>query len=160
MKVSLAQTGALTFEATTSRGIKFEINPKEHISPLEYFAIGAIACTASDIILLPQKQRKTASALSINAEFDRYESPPHRFTSIHIVYSFDSDGADLDAKRWVLSSLESYCTTINTLRGVAKIYYSIRHNGALIADRESIASGENEAAGLSAEPMENDACPS
>ncbi|MDR2152633.1 MAG: OsmC family protein [Helicobacteraceae bacterium] len=158
MQVSLKQIGDLRFEATTSKGIKFDVNPKEHIGPLDYFTTATIACSAVDIATLPQKQGKTARNLSVNAEFDRSESPPYRFTSIHIVYSFDSDGADLDAKRWVLSSLESYSTTINTVRGAAKIYYSIAHNGELIVDRGAIASGESEATGLTAENMENSVC--
>jgi putative redox protein len=160
MLVNLTQTEGLKFEAETTRGIKFEIDPKAHISPQEYFAIGAIACSAADIVLLPEKQGKSVKNLSVSGDFERSESAPYRFTKIHIIYSFDSDGDDLLARRWVLSSLESYCTTLNSLRGVAKIFYSIKRNGVLIADNESIASGESAAHGLSAESITNDACPS
>ncbi|MDR2639700.1 MAG: OsmC family protein, partial [Helicobacteraceae bacterium] len=143
MKVSLTQTENTRFEATTSRGVKFDIEPKERVSPLEYFAIATIACSATDIVSLSAKAGKPAGNLTIEGEFDRSDGAPYRVVSIHILYSFDSGGLDAEALKWVLSSLESYCTTINTVRGVAKVYYSIAHNGKLIADRASIASGES-----------------
>ena len=41
----------------------------------------------------------------------------------------------------MLSSLETYCSTINTVRATSKIYYTIKHNGETIAYKESIISG-------------------
>ncbi|MDR2034311.1 MAG: OsmC family protein [Helicobacteraceae bacterium] len=158
MIVSVTQTEGLKLEATTNRGVKFEID-KEIISPQEYFTIGAIACSATDIILLPEKQGKSVKNLSVSGDFERAKTAPFRFIAVHIIYSFDSDGSDLEASRWVLSSIESYCTTLNTLRGVAKIYYSITHNGKSIADRNSVVSGETSALGSEAENLSIDACP-
>ncbi|GHV04115.1 hypothetical protein AGMMS50229_04750 [Campylobacterota bacterium] len=158
MKVELTQIDGMKFEATTARSVKFAIDPQA-ISPQEYFALGAIACSATDIVMLPEKQGKTVSRVAIGGDFTRTETAPFYFNEIHISYSFDSNGSDLDARRWVLSSLESYCTTLNTLRGTAKIYYSITHNGEPIADRESILSGSSDTRGVAAADLGNNACP-
>ncbi|GHS89472.1 hypothetical protein FACS189487_09760 [Campylobacterota bacterium] len=172
MKVDLTQTGDLKFMAKTARGVEFEVDPKNHISALEYFAIGAITCTATDIVLLPAKRGKSVKNLKVEGDFTRPEGLPYHFGEVHVAYSFESDGGDVEAERWVLSSLESYCTTLNTLRGTAKICYSITHNSALIADRKYIVSGgggtnstnetnnENNMNGTNNEPFASDACPS
>lgn len=160
MQVKITQQSGIHFEVTTSRGVKFDLKPKEHISPLEYFAIGLISCSGTDIVMLPEKQGKTVKNLEVTGDLERTDQAPYRFTDIHLTYRFDSDGSDLDARRWVLSSLESYCTTVNTVRGVAKVFYTIIHNGVCIADHENIVSGETGSMGLTADAMGGDACPS
>ncbi|MDR3347544.1 MAG: OsmC family protein [Helicobacteraceae bacterium] len=157
MRVDVTHLQGFDFEALTSRGQKFVIS-KDHIGPQEYFAIGAISCSAMDIVLLPQKQGKVVKNLSIGGDFERATSAPFRFVAIDLIYAFDSDGSDQDALRWVLSSLESYCTTLNTVRYSAKITYSIKHNGNLIADHQGIMSGDAGAMGLSAEDMGGGVC--
>lgn len=159
MQVKIAQKEGLHFNATTSRGVEFLIQPKEHISPLEYFALGLISCTGTDLVMLPAKQGHEARNIAISADLQKSEQAPFRFITIHIDYSFDSDADDLSARRWVLSSMESYCTTINTVRGSAKILYSITHNGTRIADCESIHSGSADAMGEAAGSLGADACP-
>ena len=159
MQVKIAQKEGLHFNATTARGVEFVIQPKEHISPLEYFALGLISCTGTDLVMLPQKQGFEAKNITIAADLEKSEQAPFRFHTIHIDYRFDSEADDQLARRWVLSSMESYCTTINTVRGSAKIFYSITHNGQLIADRESIHSGSADAMGEAAEAANAGACP-
>ena len=158
MRVKVAQIEGIKFEATTHNKQAFVIDPKNKISAQDYFAIGLITCSASDIVLLPENQGKTVSNLTVECDLERTENPPYRFVSIHIIYSFDSDGSDQQAIRWVLSSLESYCTTVNTVRGIAKIYYSVTHNGALISDHDSIYSGETNELGQTAENLNLGAC--
>lgn len=156
MQVKINHTEGINFEATTSRGVKFEIKPKDHISPLEYFALGLISCSGVDIVSLGKE--KGVKNLEISSDFARTDSAPYRYTDIHIIYAFDSEATDQEAIRWVLSSLESYCTTVNTVRGVAKVSYSVIHNGKTIADKDSIASGEAGSMGLSAGEMNSGAC--
>lgn len=154
MEVKINQTDGINFLATTSRGVEFDLKPKDHISPLEYFALGLISCSGTDIVNLGKEVKN----LELKSQFERTDAAPYRYTDIHIGYKFDSIGSDDEAHRWVLSSLESYCTTVNSVRGVAKITYSITHNGKLIADKKSIMSGEQGAMGQFAEDMGNDAC--
>ena len=131
----------MVLEAQTSK-TSFEIKPKE-ISPVEYFLSGMIACSTTDMVLLPKNQGYKISDLSIEGEAVRSENYPKKFDAIHLLYSFNSDAEDLIAKRWVLSTLETYCSTINTVRGVAKISFSIKHNGNLIVEKDEIMSGNN-----------------
>ncbi|MDQ1244020.1 MAG: putative redox protein, partial [Campylobacterota bacterium] len=42
---------------------------------------------------------------------------------------------------WVMASLETYCSTINTIRDGVAITYSITHNGTKIRENEKMISG-------------------
>jgi putative redox protein len=133
----------MVLNAQTSKS-NFEIRPSE-ISPVEYFLAGTIACSTTDMVMLPQKSGNKISNISIDGEVIRNENPPRKFNEVHFTYKFDSDADDLIARRWVLSTLETYCSTINTIRGVSKITFSIVHNGNLIAENDSIMSGDSSA---------------
>ncbi len=45
------------------------------------------------------------------------------------------------ASRWVMASLETYCSTINTIRDTTEISYSVVHNGDVICENEKMISG-------------------
>jgi putative redox protein len=55
-----------------------------------------------------------------------------------------------------MASLETYCSTINTIRDTTKITYSITHNGKLIKENEEMISG----GGSTIDMGEIEACPS
>ncbi|EJF07303.1 putative redox protein, regulator of disulfide bond formation [Thiovulum sp. ES] len=145
MKIILEHTDGTSSEdmvlkATTSK-TSFEIRPKE-ISPVEYFLTGTIACSTTDMVVLPRKHGYEISNIKITGDVERNEAPPKKFNKLHLIYSFDSNAEDSIARRWVLSTLETYCSTINTIRGVSEITFSIVHNGNEIASNDSISSGE------------------
>jgi putative redox protein len=145
VKVILEHTAGTSSEdmvlkATTSKR-SFEIQPKD-ISPVEYFLTGTIACSTTDMVVLPKKQGYEISNIKITGDVERNEAPPKKFNKLHLLYSFDSNAEDSIARRWVLSTLETYCSTINTIRGVSEITFSIVHNGNEIASNDSISSGE------------------
>jgi putative redox protein len=127
MQVAIKQNDGINFTATTSNAT-FEVKPKE-VSPVELFAVGMISCSGTDMVMVPENQGHTVTNLEISADIQRAESSPKVFEHIHINYRFDSDADDMKAKRWVQSSLETYCSTINTVRNVARITYGITHNG-------------------------------
>ena len=129
----------MKFEAKTSKG-SFIIDCPV-ISPIEYFLSGLITCSASDIVLLPKNQGKTVKNLVVDGEVIRNESHPCKFNTLHLSYSFDSDADDTMASRWVMASLETYCSTVNTIRDTTAISYSITHNGQLIRENEKMISG-------------------
>jgi len=82
------------------------------------------------------------SNFELDIEYKRKDTFPRIFTEFHFIYKFNSNADAMTARRWVLSSLETYCSTINTIRNTSKIYYSIYNNGETIAFKESIISGE------------------
>lgn len=154
MKVSVSHKDGMKFEAKTAKS-SFIIDCPV-ISPVEYFLAGLITCSASDLVLLPKNQNKTVTKLAVDGEVIRNESHPCKFNTLHLTYSFNSDADDIMAGRWVMASLETYCSTINTIRDTTAISYSIIHNGKLIRENEKMISG----GGTKIDMGEIESCPS
>ena len=139
MKVSISHKDGMKFEAKTAKS-SFIIDCPV-ISPVEYFLAGLITCSATDIILIPKNQGKTVTDLVVDGEVLRNEAHPCKFNTLHLTYSFNSDGDDIQAARWVMASVETYCSTINTIRDTTAITYTIIHNGKVIRKKEEMISG-------------------
>lgn len=153
MKITVSHLDDMRFEAKTDKGESFVIDCPV-ISPIEYFLAGLIACTTSDLIAIPKNQGKTVTNLSVTGDVVRNETPPCKFNALHLDYRFDSDVDDTTALRWVMASIETYCSTINTVRDTTKITYSVTHNGTVLRENEAIISGQ----GGKADFGEIDAC--
>ncbi len=139
MKITVSHQDAMRFEAKTEKS-SFIIDCPQ-ISPIEYFLSGLIGCTATDIVMLPQKQGYEVKNLEVSGEVVRNESAPRKFNTLHLQYTFDSNADDTLAARWVMASVETYCSTINTIRDTTKITYTIIHNGSVIRENEAMISG-------------------
>jgi len=139
MKVSVTHKDGMKFEAKTAKS-SFVIDCPV-ITPVEYFLSGIITCSATDMILMPKNQGKTVTDLKIDGDVVRAEPHPAKFDTLHLTYSFNSDADDLMASRWVMASLETYCSTINTIRDSTTISYTIIHNGDTIKENEKMISG-------------------
>ena len=139
MKVSVSHKEDMKFEAKTSKS-SFIIDCPT-ISPIEYFLSGLIACSASDMVMLPKNQGKNISDLVVDGEVVRAEPHPAKFENLHLRYSFNSDADDTTAARWVMASLETYCSTVNTIRNTTEIFYTIVHNGNIVREDEKMISG-------------------
>ena len=141
MKISIAHKEAMKFEATTTKS-SFIIDCPT-ISPIEYFLSGIITCSATDVYMLPQNQGKKVSELVVDGEVKRADNHPKKFETLHLTYTFNSDAdSDDQAARWVMASVETYCSTINTIRDTTKISYTIVHNGTIIRENEEMISGQ------------------
>ena len=154
MKISITHKEAMKFEAKTANS-SFIIDCPT-ISPIEHFLSGIITCSATDLIMMPKNQGKTVTDLVVDGEVVRAEPHPAKFVTLHLTYTFNSDADDTMAKRWVMASIETYCSTLNTIRDTTKITYSITHNGNLICEDEDIISG----GGSTIDMGEIEACPS
>ncbi len=154
MKVTITHQDAMKFEAKTAKS-SFIIDCPT-ISPVEYFLAGIITCSATDMIVIPKNQGKTVTDLVVDGEVVRAEPHPAKFDTLHLTYNFNSDADDTMAARWVMASLETYCSTINTIRDTTAISYSIMHNGNLIRENEKMISG----GGSSIDMGEIESCPS
>ena len=144
----------MKFEAKTAKS-SFVIDCPV-ITPVEYFLSGIITCSATDMILMPKNQGKTVIDLKIDGDVVRAEPHPAKFDTLHLTYSFNSDADDLMASRWVMASLETYCSTINTIRDTTAISYTIIHNGNTIKEDEKMISG----GGSNIDMGEIEGCPS
>ena len=154
MKVTISHQEGMKFEAKTEKS-SFVIDCPT-ISPVEYFLAGIITCSATDIILIPKNQGYTVTNLVVDGDVVRNETQPCKFNTLHLTYSFDSDADDTTAARWVMASLETYCSTINTIRDTTEITYSVTHNGNVIKEHEKMISG----GGMKIDMGEIEACPS
>ncbi len=139
MTVTISHLDGMRFEAKTANG-SFVIDCPV-ISPIEYFLSGLIACSASDMIAIPNNQGKKVTNLSVTGDVVRNEDFPRKFNTLHLEYVFESDVDDTTAARWVMASVETYCSTINTVRDSVKISYSITYNGQKIRENEKMISG-------------------
>ena len=140
MQVKITHKEDMKFEAQTEKS-SFVIDCPT-ISPIEYFLAGLIACSASDIVSIPPNQGYEVSNLEVTGDVIRNEDMPRKFNDLHLTYSFTSSADDALASRWVMASIETYCSTINTVRGVTQITFSVVYNGVLIKDKAEIISGE------------------
>jgi len=154
MKVTISHIDEMRFEAKTDKS-SFIIDCPV-ISPVEYFLSGMIACSASDMIAIPKSQGKTVTSLDIEGDVVRDDDHPRKFNTLELAYRFESDADDTTAARWVMASLETYCSTINTVRDSVSITYSIIHNGTIIRENEAMISG----GGSKIDLGEIESCPS
>jgi len=139
MKILVSHQSEMKFEAKTEKS-SFIIDCPQ-ISPIEYFLSGIITCSATDVIMLPKQQGYEVKNLEVSGEVVRNEDAPRKFNTLHLEYRFESNADDTLAARWVMASLETYCSTINTIRDTTAITYTIVHNGKVIRENEGMISG-------------------
>ena len=128
------------YEATNGKDIII-VDPKKY-TPIDFFITGLANCSAYDVVEMAKSKGYELKNFTLEVEFKRKDTFPKIFTEFHFIYKFDSNADAMTARRWVLSSLETYCSTINTIRNTSKIYYTIINNNETIAFKESIISGE------------------
>ncbi|MEY3002573.1 MAG: hypothetical protein RLZZ428_948 [Pseudomonadota bacterium] len=138
MNVSVEYLGEKKFKANTTKS-SYVLDCKE-ITPVEYFATGIIGCTGIDLVVMAEKDGFEVKNYSVKAEIVRSESVPMKFVSMHIIYDFEGDFDAMKAKRYIGASLESYCTTVNSIRDSVKVSYTIIQNGETITEKETLLS--------------------
>ena len=96
------------------------------VSPVELLLIAAASCTASDVVLILQKQRVALRGLEVHVRGTRREQQPRRYTALHFVFTVSGDGVDeAKARRAVDLSLEKYCSVVASLAPDIHISYDI-----------------------------------
>jgi putative redox protein len=136
MQVKITHTEGKSFKAEAANG-SFVINPSE-VSPLEYFALGLISCSGVDIVSMAEKNGVILKSFSMSADYIRNEDFPKKFNSAHFVYNIACDADETMVKRWVMASIETYCSTMNTVRNCVDMSYSIALNDVKISDKIAI----------------------
>ena len=138
MEVSVEYKGDKTFKANTLKS-SFILDCKE-ITPVEYFATGIIGCTGIDLVMMAEKDGFEVHNYSVKAEIERSTSVPMKFVSMHIIYTFEGDFDASKAKRYIGASLESYCTTVNSIRDSVQVRYTVIQNAEVIVENEALMS--------------------
>ena len=95
-------------------------------SPVELLLLAAATCTASDIVIILQKQRIKLEALDISVRGTRREEQPRRYTAIAFHVAVRGEGADeVNVRRAIDLSLEKYCSVVASLAPDIPISYDV-----------------------------------
>lgn len=128
MKAHLAQLQGMRFKAQAEGSPAIVLHaaqgtePYEGPSPMQAALLAVMACTASDIVWILNKQRMPFTNLEIDGDADRAKEDPEVFTKIHLHYKVFGKGLRESAvKRAIDLSTEKYCSVGIMLRrgGVA-----------------------------------------
>jgi putative redox protein len=95
-------------------------------SPIELLLLAAATCSASDVVIILQKQRITLESLDISVRGTRRESAPRRFTAIAFHFAVRGEGADeVKVRRAIDLSMEKYCSVVTSLAPDIPISYDV-----------------------------------
>jgi putative redox protein len=95
-------------------------------SPVELLLLAAATCTASDIVIILQKQRVKLERLEIGVRGTRRDAEPHRYTAIAFHFGVRGEGADdVKVRRAIDLSLEKYCSVVASLAPDIAISYDV-----------------------------------
>ncbi len=118
----------LQFEGSSSGhpAILVDGDGKAATSPVELLLLAAATCTASDVVIILQKQRVKLESLEIAMRGTRREEEPRRYTAIAFHFAVRGAGADdVKVRRAVDLSLEKYCSVVASLAPDIAISYDI-----------------------------------
>ena len=123
-EVSLRWITALQFEGAGPGKPPITVDGDTQVatSPVQLLLLAAGTCTASDVVLILQKQRVVLASLEIAVRGTRREENPRRFTAIHLQFTVRGEGATEDkVRRAVDLSIEKYCSVVATLAPDVKV---------------------------------------
>jgi len=127
-EVTLRWREALEFDAAAPGRppIVVDGNNTVAVSPVELLLVAAASCTASDVVLILQKQRVVLRGLEVLVRGTRRTEQPRRYTALHFVFTITGDGADEGkTRRAVDLSLEKYCSVVASLAPDIRISYDV-----------------------------------
>jgi putative redox protein len=101
-------------------------NSKTATSPVELLLVAAATCTASDIVIILEKQRVALEVLDIAISGTRREEAPRRYTAIALHVKVRGAGADeTKVRRAIDLSLEKYCSVVASLAPDIPVTYDV-----------------------------------
>jgi putative redox protein len=104
----------LNFQGSVGSGYEFVVSSgSEKIggSPMEFVLAGVAGCTASDIVLILEKQRQNVRDVIVEAVGERAEDPPKVYTDVKLHYTVSGNAIDPKAvERAIRLSEEKYCS--------------------------------------------------
>ncbi len=96
------------------------------VRPMELFLMGAVACTAFDVVHILRKARQPIADCAVEAEAERAPTDPKVFTKIHLRYTVIGRGlGPRQVERAVKLSKDKYCSATLMLAKTAEISYEI-----------------------------------
>lgn len=118
MVASLSWTGDLTFTASSgSQTMTLDGQSAAGPSPVQVLAFGIAGCMAMDVVDILRKGRHALTGLDVAFHGERAPTPPHRFTSVKMIFTVHGAVPGDAVRRAIALSHEKYCSVSNSLRG-------------------------------------------
>jgi putative redox protein len=129
-EIAVRWRGDLRFESGDTHGRRPSIlvdgESAAALSPIELLLVAAATCTASDVVVILQKQRVILRSLEVAVRGTRREQEPRRYTDLHFRFELAGEGADeTRARRAIDLSLEKYCSVVASLATDIRITYDL-----------------------------------
>jgi putative redox protein len=91
-------------------------------SGLELLLLSLAACSATSIVSMMRRMKKTVAAFRVNASGTRREHHPTSFSRIVLAFTLSSpDAAEADLQKAIQLSAETYCPVWAMLKGSVEI---------------------------------------
>ena len=118
MTASLKWDSELRFTASSgSQTMTLDGRGKAGPSPVQALAVSIAGCMAMDVVDILQKGRHAIHGLDVAFEGGRADTPPHRFTSVTIVFTVHGEVPGDAVRRAIALSHEKDCSVSKSRRG-------------------------------------------
>jgi len=115
---SLTWTGDLSFTASSGKQtLTMDGSSEAGASPVQMLAFAIAGCMAMDVVDIVRKGRHPLRGLDVAFHGERAQTPPHRLTSVTLVFTVHGDVSGDAVRRAIALSHEKYCSVSNSLRG-------------------------------------------
>lgn len=107
-------------------GVLIDGDNEQGPGPMVTLLLAAASCTASDVVIILEKQRVELKDFHLDAAGTRREEEPRRYIAIHLTYTLRGTGLDeTKARRAIDLSLEKYCSVIHSLAPDIRVTYDL-----------------------------------
>lgn len=117
--------GAQRFSATSPSGHTIALDSDRETNtgagPMELLLMALGACTATDVIIILEKQRQKIDSLEVICSGERAADPPRVWTALEVLYRVRGRVDESALKRAIQLSEDKYCSVSVTLQKMAKL---------------------------------------
>ncbi|MEQ1858007.1 MAG: OsmC family protein [Longimicrobiales bacterium] len=130
-QVRLRWTGSgLVFQGGPDGGpvATLDSDAKEGLSSTHYLLFALAGCMAVDVKMILEKSRVPLESIEVNAEGERAETPPRKFTRIRLTYEVRGPTEEHEKKlqHAIDLSREKYCSVMHSLDPAIEIDIRVR----------------------------------
>ncbi|HZS70239.1 MAG TPA: OsmC family protein [Candidatus Acidoferrum sp.] len=122
---SVKWMGDQRFQAVTPSGHKLTLDSdrssNQGAGAMELLLVALGACTATDVVIILEKQRQKLEALEVICSGERAAEHPHVWVRLEILFRLTGRLDDHAVKRAIQLSEEKYCSVSATLKKTAAL---------------------------------------
>jgi putative redox protein len=108
-------------KSPSGHAVVLDANRESNVAcgPMELLLMALGACTATDVVIVLEKQRQRLESLEVICSGERAAKPPMVWTKLELVYRLRGELADAAVNRAIELSEEKYCSVAAMLRKTA-----------------------------------------